>query len=163
MERLGLLSLLLLCPVLGWAQGVGTMPYVAQGGYYRFVQEGELPIRVNAWGSIPHPGRYEVARGTTLSTLVALTGGPSYEPREEGARRTTRVRVLRGTDLRFDQTVRNDAFALQEDFEMLDGDVMTVETTVKPRQDKLQQYAPVVGAAASVLSALVVLIVNIAK
>lgn len=46
-------------------------------GYYRIVdQPGELTKKINLWGFINRPGRYEVPLSTNLIQLITYAGGP---------------------------------------------------------------------------------------
>lgn len=49
----------------------------AQTAYYKIENEGgELMKKVNIWGYVKNPGRYEVPASTNLIQLIAYAGGP---------------------------------------------------------------------------------------
>ncbi len=67
------------------------------GAYYRIIDiEGEITKRVNLWGSVQRPGRYEVSLSTNLIQLITYAGGPKeyadmdeirvYRERDDGTR-----------------------------------------------------------------------------
>lgn len=49
----------------------------AQTAYYKIENEGgELMKKVNIWGYVKNPGRYEVPASTNLIQMIAYAGGP---------------------------------------------------------------------------------------
>ncbi|MCU7495108.1 MAG: hypothetical protein HF314_15155 [Ignavibacteria bacterium] len=49
----------------------------AQTAYYKIDNEnGELMKKVNIWGYVKNPGRYEVPASTNLIQIIAYAGGP---------------------------------------------------------------------------------------
>lgn len=49
----------------------------AQTAYYKIENEGgELMKKVNIWGYVKNPGRYEVPASTNLIQIIAYAGGP---------------------------------------------------------------------------------------
>ncbi len=165
--RLALLLLLVASASVPVSHAQPTSPNAMRSvysasAYYRYATPEDLTIRVNVWGALRFPGYYEVPRGTTLSTLMSLTGGPNYTDRRRGDERITLLRLTRGTQVLLAQETINDVFVPQEEIVLQEGDVFTVETVIKPRSS-WRDYAPVASAAASVLSALVVLLVNVGR
>lgn len=66
-------------------------------GYYVYHQPGEATIQVAVEGTVRNPGLYEVAVGTDLSRVLALSGGPSYDARQPDQRQYVEVRLFRPT------------------------------------------------------------------
>lgn len=64
-------------------------------GYYVYHQPGEATIQVAVEGAVVNPGLYEVAVGTELSRVLALSGGPSYDSRQPDQRQRVEVRLFR--------------------------------------------------------------------
>lgn len=73
MKKVLLTKLLIVCAILfctsAYSQGMGS--------YYKVGQNvGEITKKVNLWGSIYKPGRYEVPMNTNLIQLITYSGGP---------------------------------------------------------------------------------------
>jgi hypothetical protein len=64
-------------------------------GYYVYHQPGQATIQVAVEGTVRNPGLYEIAVGTELGRLLALTGGPAYDARQPDQRQRVEVRVFR--------------------------------------------------------------------
>ncbi|MCX6149943.1 MAG: SLBB domain-containing protein [Ignavibacteriales bacterium] len=45
-------------------------------GFYKVDNTGELTKKVNIWGYVKNPGRYEVPASTNLVQLISIAGGP---------------------------------------------------------------------------------------
>lgn len=133
------------------------------GGYYKYTDTGDLTIRAQAWGSVRYPGLHEVPRGTKVSTLLSLAGGPTLVERREQDERTIRVRFYRTAEagemtLVFEQTMTNDLAALEQDPDLQEGDVLVVDSVVKPGYT-WRDYLPV----GSILVSAAVLVVQILR
>lgn len=144
-----------------------TSPNIARSSYstaayYRYATPEDLTIRVNVWGGVRFPGYYEVPRGTTLSTLLSLTGGPVYADRRVGDEHTLLLKLTRGSQVVLSQQTVNNALVVEADVALQEGDVVTVEGITRPRST-WRDYAPIVSAGASLLSALVVIVVNLSR
>lgn len=64
-------------------------------GYYIYHQPGEATIQVAVEGTVRNPGLYEIAVGTELSRLLALSGGPAYDARQPDQRQRVEIRLFR--------------------------------------------------------------------
>lgn len=120
--------------------------------YYNYSEPGDVTVLVNVWGTVRNPGLYEVPRGTTLSTLFSVAGGPSVAQRTGRQTRTIEVRLVRNEDgLRqpvFHSVMENDIAVSSEDPVLQEGDVLTVETVLR-QGFSWRDIFPVLGAAAS--------------
>jgi hypothetical protein len=103
--------------------------------YYHYAERADVTILVNVWGTVRHPGLYEVPDGIQLSTLFSVAGGPQVGPRMQQDRRTVVARLSRNENgqrrVIYESVMVNDVFASSEDPVLLDGDVLTVETVVR--------------------------------
>lgn len=149
------------------AQAQPVSPNIARSAYsaaayYRYATPEDLTIRVNVWGGVRYPGYYEVPRGTTLATLLSLTGGPVYADRRVGDEHILLLKLTRGSQTVLAQQTVNGALVVEADLLLNEGDVVTVEGITRPRST-WRDYAPIVSAGASLLSALVVVVVNLAR
>lgn len=62
--------LLVVSPVFAFSQSNGS-------AYYKIDNEsGEMTKKVNVWGYVKNPGRYEVPISTNLIQIIAYAGGP---------------------------------------------------------------------------------------
>ncbi len=124
----------------------------SQAAYYNYSEPGDVTILVNVWGTVRNPGLYQVPRGTTLSTLFSVAGGPSIAQRTRRQTRTIEVRLVRneGGERRpiFNSVMENEVVVAAEDPVLQEGDVLTVETVTRQRLSWRDLF-PVVGAAAS--------------
>lgn len=120
--------------------------------YYNYSEPGDVTILVNVWGTVRNPGLYEVPRGTTLSTLFSVAGGPSVAQRTRRQTRTIEVRLVRneGGERRpiFHSEMENDIIVENEDPVLQAGDVLTVETVVR-QGFGWRDLATIVGSGAS--------------
>ncbi|MEM1118163.1 MAG: SLBB domain-containing protein, partial [Bacteroidota bacterium] len=64
-------------------------------GYYVYHQPGEATIQVSVEGAVVNPGLYEVAVGTELDRLLALSGGAQVDARQPDQRQRVEVRLFR--------------------------------------------------------------------
>lgn len=120
--------------------------------YYNYSEPGDVTVLVNVWGTVRNPGLYEVPRGTTLSTLFSVAGGPSIAQRRRRETRTIEVRLVRndGAERRpiFHSVMENEVVVADDDPVLQEGDVLTVETVTR-QQLSWRDLFPVIGAAAS--------------
>ncbi|HUF10137.1 MAG TPA: SLBB domain-containing protein [Rhodothermales bacterium] len=49
----------------------------SNAAYFNYTRTGDVSVIVNIWGTIRHPGRYELTRGSNLGDAISLAGGPS--------------------------------------------------------------------------------------
>lgn len=119
--------------------------------YYNYTEQGDVTILVSVWGTVRNPGLYEVPQGTSLTTLFSLAGGPQASPRQSKNKRWINARLLRGRsqEVVFETTMENSILSLDDDPEILAGDLLTVET-VERAGLSWRDVFPVVAAVASV-------------
>ncbi|MCB0720455.1 MAG: SLBB domain-containing protein [Bacteroidetes bacterium] len=117
--------------------------------YYNYGEQGDITVIVNVWGTVRNPGLYEVTKGTTLSTLFSLAGGPLVGTRYKSTTRRVTLKLTRGEERIVDFTMENQVLALEMDPVLEMGDVLTVET-VERRGFSWRDVFPVVAAVASV-------------
>jgi hypothetical protein len=120
--------------------------------YYNYSEPGDVTILVNVWGTVRNPGFYEVPRGTTLSTLFSVAGGPSVLPRMRHQSRTIDVKLLRSNgsyrEAIVHSVMENDIIVADQDPVLEAGDVLTVETVTR-QGFSWRDVFPIIGAAAS--------------
>lgn len=120
--------------------------------FYNYSEPGDITILVNVWGTVRNPGLYEVPRGTTLSTLFSVAGGPSVAQRTTRQTRTIQVRLIRSENGQrapvFESVMENDIVVSQEDPVLHEGDVLTVETVTR-QGFGWRDLATIVGSGAS--------------
>ena len=127
--------------------------------YFFFVEPGEGTIGVKVMGTVRNPGLYRLGEGTDLGQLLALSGGPVLNVRQEERDRETTIRLFRP------QGSGEEKLIFKEDFEggittqsasypqLRDGDVMTVEV-VEDRQFEWRDALTILSAVASVAFAI---------
>ena len=123
---------------------------------YRFAETGDITITVNVWGAVQKPGLYEVPKGTRLSKLFSLAGGPAIAERRSRERHTTTLRLVREAEhhgVVFESIMENEILVSNEDPILEEGDVMTVEVLVRQRFS-LRDVFPIVAAIGSVALAI---------
>lgn len=125
--------------------------------YYNYSESGDVTMIVNVWGTVRNPGLYEIPRGTTLSHLLSLSGGPIVAPREEREDRTIQVRLYRTEgstrQVIFETEMRNEVIASVDDLSLQEGDVITVETVVD-RRFSWRDVFPIIAAIGTVAIAI---------
>ena len=62
---------------------------LSTAAYYNYSEQGDVTIKMHVWGAVRFPGLYEIPRGTRLSELISLTGGPQLGVRNK--RSTTQI------------------------------------------------------------------------
>jgi protein involved in polysaccharide export with SLBB domain len=121
--------------------------------YYNYSEPGDVTILVNVWGTVRNPGLYEVPRGTTMSTLFSVAGGPSITPRMRHQRRTIDVKLSRNTGSQRETILHtvmdNDIIVTDQDPVLQVGDVLTVETVTRQGFSWRDAF-PIIGAVASI-------------
>ncbi|GIV62070.1 MAG: hypothetical protein KatS3mg044_0936 [Rhodothermaceae bacterium] len=110
----------------------------ASAAYYRYYDGGDATILVNVWGSVRSPGLYEIPVGTRLSTLVSLSGGPDMATNASlQANRTISIRLIReeAGERRpiFESVMKNEVLVADEDPVLQEGDVLVLETKLRPK------------------------------
>ncbi len=118
---------------------------------FNYGEEGDITIMANVWGTVRYPGLYEITKGTTLSTLFSLAGGPLVNARETSDDRKVTLRLTRGRQQEtvFEFEMDNQVLSLESDPVLEMGDVLTVDT-VERRGFSWRDVFPIVAAVASV-------------
>lgn len=136
------IALLLFLTLPAHAQRVGRVEETNTNidTYHFYVQPGAATVQVQVLGTVQSPGLYELSEGTDLGTLLALTGGPSLNPREPSQRRTVTIRLYRaggagGPNLAYEATLDE---AIGDGSQgayppLQDGDVLSVEVVERVR------------------------------
>ncbi|MEM1057220.1 MAG: SLBB domain-containing protein [Bacteroidota bacterium] len=103
-------------------------------GYYVHHQPGEASIQVAVEGAVRAPGLYEVAVGTKLNRLLALTGGATYEGRTADERQRVEVRLFRPSEGVVYRTTSDNVAADPDAYPALrEGDTVIVDVVRKRR------------------------------
>lgn len=138
MLRLVLASLALVlaaAPASGQTEGrLGRSELVTSTapGYYVYHEPGELTMQVSVGGAVISPGLYEVALGTDLARLLALSGGPEVDGRQPDQRQRVEVRVFRpGSGLLYASTLQDLASNPDPVPALQEGDSVVVEVVLK--------------------------------
>lgn len=98
----------------------------AQTAYYRIENEGgELMKKVNIWGYVKNPGRYEVPASTNLVQIIAYAGGPRDHALMD------EVKVFRDTQaggsIIKEINVEEPSKVRQADLQILDEDTIVID------------------------------------
>jgi hypothetical protein len=134
--------------------GRSEMVVSTSPGYYVYHQPGEATIQVSVEGAVRNPGLYEVAVGTDLSRLLALTGGAAYDAREANQRQRVEVRLFRPQEGVVYATTSADIAANPGAYPALrEGDTVIVDV-IRKRQFGWQEAGIIAGG----LSALALLV-----
>ena len=109
---------------------------------YIFTKRGDLPMMVSMWGSVRHPGRYEIPEGTNLGDALSLAGGPGVDVRgfvvgidiygrQQQQRGTTHIRVSRSqggnNEVVLESKIDDLLYDDLRNFTLQDGDVVMVD------------------------------------
>lgn len=97
-------------------------------GYYVYHEPGQATIQVAVEGAVENPGLYEVALGTDLARLLALTGGPAFDARQPDRKQRVEIRVFRdGAGQIYAATLQDLATNAAVYPDLREGDSMVVE------------------------------------
>ena len=130
--------------------GRSEMVVSTSPGYYVYHQPGEATIQVSVEGAVRNPGLYEVAVGTDLSRLLALTGGASYDARESNLSQRVEVRLFRPAEGVVYATTTADIAANPGAYPPLrEGDSVIVDV-IRKRKFGWQEAGIIVGAVSAV-------------
>lgn len=127
--------------------------------YYRYYVPGEATIQVSVVGSVPQPGLYEVGLGTDLGRVLALAGGPRYDPRERNRRRRVELRLYRpnaGPEPIYATTLQDAATNPGVYPQLREGDTLLVDV-IEVRGFEWQDAAAIAGGLSAVALILQVL------
>ena len=135
---LGLLAVLLIVPA---THAQGALDYERSrynaASYYKYEEAGDVTVLVNVWGTVRNPGLYEVPRGTTMSALLSLAGGPTQRERRTREDRTVTIELLRGEgedrEMIFEAVMDEELFVPENDPIVESGDVLVVDTYLRER------------------------------
>jgi hypothetical protein len=117
--------------------GAAQISRYNSASFYRYLDEGELAIHVNVYGSVRFSGYYEIPVGSNLNDLLALTGGPEVSGgrREQDSRRIT-IRLFRPSvsseEPVYQIVLEDELTVLPQDVPLEDGDVLTVDSVIEP-------------------------------
>lgn len=101
-------------------------------GYYVYHQPGEATVQVAVEGAVRNPGLYEVAVGTKLNRLLALTGGAIYQGRTSDEKQRVEVRLFRPSEGVVYRTTSDDVAADPDSYPALrEGDTVIVDVIRK--------------------------------
>lgn len=98
----------------------------AQTAYYKIENDGgELMKKVNIWGYVKNPGRYEVPASTNLVQMIAYAGGPRDHALMD------EVKVFRdaqtGRSIIKEVNVEEPSKVRQSDLQILDEDTIVID------------------------------------
>ncbi|HLT46683.1 MAG TPA: hypothetical protein VK002_05590 [Rubricoccaceae bacterium] len=115
-----------------------AQPETGQGvAVFLFAEPGQPVISVDLWGSVRQPGRYLVAPETGLLDLLTIAGGPQLQAETDQVVRSVTVEVSRASSLDRSIVFTSELQALTSGEAtpppLLDGDVVTVQTSVNQR------------------------------
>lgn len=103
--------------------------------FYNYSEPGDVTIKVHVWGSVRFPGLYEIPRGTKLSELISLSGGPNIGERAKKSTRTVDLKLHRvdGNDrlVIFQMLMENEVVVTSEDPVLLTDDVLSYEAVLR--------------------------------
>jgi hypothetical protein len=120
--------------------------------YHRFFLPGEATVQVSVVGAVQQPGLYEVALGTDIGRLLALSGGPRYDVRESGRGRRVELRLFRpqAGPLPIYATTLQDAATNTTVYPPLcEGDTFLVDV-IERRRFGLQEIATIAGGVSAI-------------
>ncbi len=70
-----------------------NLPNSSAASFYYVARPGELTMKVNIWGFVHNPGRYEVPTSTDLVQLISFAGGPIQDAKLSEVKITRFLRV----------------------------------------------------------------------
>lgn len=120
--------------------------------YYRYFVPGEATVQVHVEGAVQQPGLYEVGVGTDLGRVLALSGGPRYEAREQNRRRRVEIRLYRPNagELPIYATTLQDTATNPDAYPALcEGDTMLIDV-VESKRFGWQEIATIAGGISAV-------------
>jgi hypothetical protein len=103
--------------------------------FYSYSEPGDVTIRVHVWGAVRFPGLYEIPRGTKLSELVSLSGGPTIGERSKRSTRSVDLKLHRNNGAArvviFQTMMENEIVVRSEDPVLQADDVLSYEAVLK--------------------------------
>lgn len=138
MIRLALLFAILLAATPASAQeqqgriGRSEMVRSTAPGYYVYHEPGQATIQVAVEGAVRYPGLYEVALGTDLGRVLALSGGPAFDARQPDQKQRVEIRLFRqNRGMIYGATLQDLASNPEVYPDLHEGDSMVVEVITK--------------------------------
>lgn len=119
----------------------------SNAAYFNYTRTGDVSVIVNMWGTLRHPGRYELTRGSTLGDAISLGGGPSDagerpDEFERAISVTLSRRGITGREVIF-QSELSQIVASKVDLPvLLDDDVIYINTISKSKPSFRNTYLP---------------------
>lgn len=106
--------------------------------YYTHYSPGDATTLVSVWGTVQSPGVYEVSQGTDLAQVLSLAGGPVMGVvAEDRVEREVTIRMYRMAagvrELVFEADPTETIQQVGAYPELVDGDIIEVETTQRSR------------------------------
>lgn len=108
---------------------------LSTAAYYNYSEQGDVTIKLHVWGAVRFPGLYEVPRGTRLSELISLTGGPQLGARSKRSKTEISLelhRIMDGQRTVVHQVQMENEIVVQgEDPEVQGEDVLSFEVVTQ--------------------------------
>jgi len=105
---------------------------MSTAAFYKYSEPGDVDIKVHVWGAVQYPGLYEIPRGTQLSEIFSLAGGPLLRER---SRRSTRILSFKlhrmaGEERQvvYQRTMENEITVEGDDPVLMDDDILSFES-----------------------------------
>jgi hypothetical protein len=103
--------------------------------YFNYTDQGDVTIHASVWGAVRYPGLYELPVGTPMSELISIAGGPTIGERARRTKRVVTMKLYRdsgaGRQVIYEQKATNGIDASGRDIQIMEGDVLGVEATLK--------------------------------
>ena len=154
----GVFASLLLClfAIAAHGQILDELQYsrLNTAAYYNYSQKGDVTIHVHVWGAFRFPGLYEIPRGTTVSEVISLAGGPLFPERERRSMRLVSLKVHRKDldgftrNVVFQDDMENEIVVSENDISLQEQDVLGAEVVVR-RTFSFRDLFPIISAAAT--------------
>ena len=106
-----------------------------QAAFYNYAEPGDVTVKVHVWGAVRFAGLYEIPRGTTVTEVVSLAGGPQFGERNRRTSRSINITLLRRGDhdveVAYQSTMKNQLLVVGDDPILVNGDVLTFDSTIR--------------------------------
>ena len=108
---------------------------LSTAAYYNYSEQGDVTIKMHVWGAVRFPGLYEIPRGTKLSELISLTGGPQLGSRTKRAEIQISLKLHRNQDgqrlIVHQVDMVNEIVVSGDDPEVQNDDILSYEVVSK--------------------------------